>query len=181
MADLLRAVGSLLSGVASLAWPAFAIVAILVLRPHLPGLIAGLKSIRMGPFAADLWQREERVVAAIVRASAPADADDLVDLANTSPHVAVRTAFDQLLGDLREIAEQAGVQPSSDPVELARALVDRGVIDPGTPEQVDTLRDLVALATYDPGRLDSAEALRIVTYAQVARNVLRRSRTQPPD
>lgn len=118
--------------------------------------------------------------AAIVRASAPTDtSNDLIGLANTSPHQAVHAAFNQLVDDLGAIAAQIGMEPLSDPAVLARALADRGAIDPQTPAQVDTLRDLVALAAFDPGRLDSAEALRFVTYAQVARNALRRSKTPP--
>ncbi len=181
MAELLGAIGSLLSGAAAFLWPVIVFAAVLVLRPNLPALVAGLKSLRMGPFTAEWWQREEeRAATAIVRAIAPADTStDLIALANTSPRQAVHAAFDPLVGDLRAIAEQAGIEAVNDPVALAQMLVEKGAIDSGAPELIDTLRDMVSLATFDPGRLSSAEAISFVMLAQIARNVLRRSKTLP--
>jgi hypothetical protein len=55
------------------------------------------------------------------------------------------------------------------------------LIDASTPDTVSGLRDLVALATYDPGRLTPIEAQRFVVYAQVTINTIRRAASRRPD
>jgi hypothetical protein len=155
----------LIRAIAALAWPVFAIVAVLVFRHQLTRLFSAagpMRRARAGPFEVE-WERqlaeaEVEIEAAGTPSSAgpPELVEDLTPVANAAPNAAVMEAYARVEAELRRRLEEAGVpgaEPRTGGARLARLAAERGLISPETVRAVEGITVLRNLAAH--GRADT--------------------------
>jgi hypothetical protein len=190
----LHAASELIRAIATLAWPVFALVAVLVFRRQLVDFFAGIGPLRrakVGPvdmyFAERLSEAETAAEAAgIAPASAPSDlAEELAGVANELPSAAIMEAYARVEAELRRLLAEAGA-PESETMtggaRLARLAAERGLVSPETVKAVEgmsVLRNLaVHRSTAAPGRVDVTRE-QAIEYLVLADSVLYAIRNPP--
>lgn len=173
----------------SLAWPAGAVVVVIVLRrPIGRALNRGVRRLKAGPVEVEFDQelaevREElrkspELAAVEVPALAGRLSDDLARLAEISPRSAVMEAFIRVEARLSEL-----VEGSNEPTryrsarQMARLARDRGLISDETLTAVDGLAILRNLVAHSPSEEIDAERAR--NYLALADAVLFALRPKP--
>lgn len=155
----------------SLAWPVAVLIAAVLFRRQLSGLLARpLTSLRAGPLEA-VWDRQVAEVEAELSQPQPStteshgaastDRNRLREIARAAPAAAVLTAFAEIEEQLRQILVDEGLDEGrGGAVQMARRASEAGLVQPEVVKAVEGASVLRNLAAH--GResdLDEARAL----------------------
>ncbi|MGQ0803486.1 MAG: hypothetical protein ACT4PI_06450 [Actinomycetota bacterium] len=187
--------------VRALAWPAAVVVAVLVLRRSLAGMLeVPLKRLRVSPTGveAEWGQSRDRVVTSLVP-SVPGQAEtrtfemrsdndfarEMLRLATERSPISAVAACEQEIGrQLAMLLDRAGeTGASSHSVrELAHAAYERGLITPATQNAVEGLAVMRDLALLEDGgrRLDLGKATEFIGLTVAVLYAIRQPVTRSP-
>jgi hypothetical protein len=182
--------------VQSLAWPAAAVVTVILLRAPLGQLIPYLKTLKYKDvelnFAEQLKKVEEQADAANLPPpplSSPVPITEgvpqledhapvaLIELANTSPRAAIGEAWRQLEADLRAAVVAVGAVEPASSREVVDAAARLGVLAPTAVALAAHLRHLRNEAVHNPElNIDLAQALNYISIVERVRASLPKGR-----
>lgn len=166
--------------VKALAWPAVAVLTLLLLRRPLVLALERLAKLKFGDWSLEFENESARVAERIGRSNAKAltsnaDEDELLKLAEQSPRVAVIEAAIRVETALRRLASKHSQDVDRwPPGQLSRQLSQKGVLDRATVESLQGLfhmRNLVVHATER--EVTVQQATEFVTLANAILFVLR--------
>jgi hypothetical protein len=184
--------GFVASLVQSLAWPAAAATAVIVLRkPIVAAFSQGVRRVKAGPVEVEFDQvqaevREElarspELAEAQVQASAGSVSEDLSGLAEIAPGAAVMNAYHRIEARLTEIIDSACPGERSSSMRSGRALArmarERGLISEETAAAIEGLSVLRNLTAHAGGEISSDRAR---DYLALSDAVLYALRSKPP-
>jgi hypothetical protein len=156
----------LIRAIASLAWPAVALVTVLLFRTQITKLLStGVRRAKAGPFEME-WETQVSEVEARVDpapllppatdATAPYVSAELRPVAERAPSAAVMEAYAILEERLRARLTSAGIDPEPDvrvgAVRLARIALDAGLITPESLRAIEGVAVLRNMAAHRPAQ-----------------------------
>jgi hypothetical protein len=143
----------------SLAWPVAVVCIAVLFRAQLKTLLTEhLRHIEAGPLKADFDRIGSDVHTVLDQAGIPpstkAGTDDLADLAEREPVVAIPEAFARVELELRNALAAINEQPSDDAsaMTLAQKALEQGLISPLTINAIEGIAVMRNLAVHGPRR-----------------------------
>jgi non-ribosomal peptide synthetase component F len=179
----------LIRAIATLAWPIFALVAVILFRSQLGRILATagpLRRAKAGPLEVE-WERQLAEAEVDIEAAgiappttAPELADDLAAVARTSPTAAIMEAYARVEAELRQLLQGRGlseVELRSGGARLARMAARLGVISEEAVRAVEGIGVMRNLAAHGQPRAISPD--QAIDYLVLADSVLYAIRNPP--
>jgi hypothetical protein len=156
----------------SLAWPMTIVMSVIFLRKPLAELIVSLRSLKYKDLSLEFDRKLEKLgieVADVVQSVEPGG-PRIEAIQAEQPWKQIVDAWSEVEKALKDLAENAGIPPASlynSPIDIARALEDKGKINPATMKILYELYELRNTAMHFGENMTSDQAKRYIVYAGV--------------